>query len=366
MMIKNKRKKQAFLSICTVACVSACIFSACGSNGKSDTDVTLVHEEEEAGYATATVEYGEVSQDAKISCTYTSTEHQDLAFMIDDKLVERVEVKKGDIVSEGDLLAAVDVGDLEDTIAELEYQISHDTLELTHTQELKAFDIDSAKIIYEHTHKTESDKEDLQEKLEDIEEQYHDSIQDLEDSIALDQKRLAKYREELSGGQIIAGISGEITYISNPLLDTYSEKEMKVITISNLDSCYFVVDDVTYADYFKDGETYNVVYKQNKTETYVEVTPVNRDEWQNQMYFKPVNDEIFEIGFNGTIHMELEKKSNVLCVPSNAVHEAEEGMFVYVLENELLSMRYVETGLVGKEVTEIVSGLEQGEIVVLK
>lgn len=365
-MIKNIRKNRTILAMCTVACVSVCIFSACGSNGNSDTDVTLVQEEEDAGYATATVEYGEVVQNAEISCTYTPTEHQDLAFMLDDRLIERVEVKKGDIVSEGDLLAAVDVGDLEDRIAELEYQINHKSLELTHTQELKAFDIDSAKILYEHTEKTESDKEDLQEKLEDIEDQYHDTIQDLEDSILLNQKRLEKYREELSGGQLIAGISGEVTYILSPLVDTYSEKETKVITISNLDSCYFIADDVTYADFFKGGESVNVVYKKDKKETYVEVTPVNIDQWQNQMCFKPVNDEIFESGLVGTIYMELEKKSNVLCVPNDALHEAEDGMFVYVLENELLNMRYVEVGLKGAEVTEIVSGLEQGELVVLK
>ena len=366
MMIKNIRKNRTILAICTVACVGACIFSACGAEGETDTDVTLVHEEEEMGYSTATVEYGEVVQNAKISCTYTPTEHQDLAFMIDDKLVERVEVKKGDIVSEGDLLAAADVGDLEDTIAELQYQINYESLKLTHTQELIDFDINSAQIIYEHTAKNQSDKEDLQEKLEDLEEQYHDTIQDLEDSIALKQKRLVKYQEELSGGQIIAGISGEITYIMSPLLDTYTEKETKVITISNLDSCYFIADDVTYADFFKEGESYNVVYKQNKTETYVEVTPVNLEEWQSQMCFKPVNDEIFESGLAGTIYMELDKKNNVLCVPNDAVHEAEDGMFVYVLENELLNMRYVEVGLEGAEVTEIVSGLEQGEIVVLK
>lgn len=367
-MVENKRKNRTFRKIVTFACVLACVLCACGKSGKEELDVNLFHEEEGTTHATATVEYGEVVQNAKISCTYTPTEHEDLAFLLDDRLIERVEVKKGDIVSEGDLLAAVDVGDLEEEIEELEYQISHKSLELKHTLELKAFDVNSAQVIYDHTAKTQSDKEELQEKLKDLDEKYHDTIQDMEDSLAINQKRLAKYKEELSGGQLIAGISGEITYIASPLSDTYSEKETKVITISNLDSCYFIADDVTYANFFKDGESYNVVYKKDKKETYAEVTPVNPESWQEQgqMCFKPVNDEIFESGLNGTIYMELEKKSNVLCIPNDALHEAEEGMFVYVLENELLNMRYVETGLSGMEVTEIVSGLEQGDIVVLK
>ena len=367
-MKKRRIEKRAFFKICIVSGIMAGVLSGCGRSGKDDVDINLFHEEEGIEHTTATVEYGEVVQNAKITCTYTPTEHEDLAFMLDDRLIERVEVKKGDIVTEGDLLAAVDVGDLEEKIEELEYQISHKKLELEHTLELKAFDVDSAQILYEHTEKSESDKEELQEKLDDLDEKYHDTIQDMEDSIALNQKRLAKYREELSGGQLIAGISGEITYIASPLSDTYSEKETKVITISNLDSCYFIAEDVTYADFFQEGASYNVIYKKDKKETFAEVTPVQTQTWKDtgKLLFKPVNDEIFESGLNGTIYMELEKKSNVLCVPNDAIHEAEEGMFVYVFENELLNMRYVEIGLTGMDVTEIVSGLEQGEIVVLK
>jgi len=365
-MIKSMKKKPAFLSICTLACVSVCIFSACGTSGKDETDIELVHDEEEVTFASTTVEYGDVVQSAKISCTYTPTEHQDLAFMIDDKLIERVNVKKGDIVTAGDVLAAADVGDLKDTIEELKYQINHQNLQLKHVKELKDFDVTRANNLYSYTHMTGEDKLKLQEELKDLDEQYHDSIQDLEDSIALNQKRLAKYQEEYDGGQIIAGISGQITYIMSPLVDTYSEKETKVITISNVDSSYFVVDDVTYADFFEDGGIYNVVYKQNNAETYVEVTPVKREEWQTQMFFKPANNEIFESGLSGTIFMELDRKSNVLCVPNDAIHEAEDGKFVYVLENELPAMRYVEIGLEGLTSTEIVSGLEQGETIVLK
>ena len=150
---------------------------------------------------------------------------------------------------------------------------------------------------------------------------------------------------------------------------------MKLITkeeMNNYESYLYKrgrdIEIAKYNYFFQEGERVNIIYKKDKKETYVEVTPANSELWQEQgqMCFKPVNDEIFESGLNGTIYMELEKKSNVLCIPNDALHEAEDGMFVYVLENELLNMRYVEIGLSGLEVTEIVSGLEQGEVVVLK
>lgn len=364
-MIKRMKKRMFFLLIGVMSCFVTCFFSACSASDKEEAEIEFIHEEE-SSLTTTTVEYGEVVQSAKISCTYTSTEHQDLAFAVDDKVIVKVDVKEGDIVAAGDVLASAYVGDLQEIIDELEYQISHKNLELTHIKELKELDITSANNMYSYTYMTGEDKLKLQENLEEIDEKYHDSIEDLEDYLTISQKRLDKYKEELTGGQIIAGISGEITYIKNSMVDTYTEKDLKVITISNLDSCYFIADDATYADFFKEGESYNVVYKQNKVENYVEVTPVKTDEWQEALFFKPVNDEIFENGFAGTIYLDLEKKNNVLCVPNKAIHEADDGMFVYVMDNELFSMRYVEVGLVGTEVSEIKSGLTPGEIVVLK
>lgn len=365
-MKKSIRKKSVFLTAGTLMCAFACVCSACGTSNKEENEITLVQDEEDTGYATAVAEYGEVVQTAEIQFTYTPTEYEKLAFGVDERLIEQVTVKKGDIVSKGDLLASVDVEDLEESIEELEYEIKHQNLELTHMKELRNFDIDEEKTLYAHSAKTEEAKEEHEEALIDIEDKYHDSIQDLEDSIALNEKRLKQYQDEVRGGKIIAGISGEITSMQQSLLDTYSEKDETIITISNLDSCYFITEDITYADFFEEGKIYTLICWQNGAESRVEVETVNREQWETQMYLKPVNTEIMEQGQDGTITVELGRKSDVLCVPGDAIHKAEDGMFVYVLEDELLTMRYVEVGLEGAEMTEIVSGLEQGETVALK
>ena len=88
--------------------------------------------------------------------------------------------------------------------------------------------------------------------------------------------------------------------------------------------------------------------------------------WNEQMYFKPVSDEIIASETGGKITMEYARKDNVLCVPSAAVHESDNGQFVYLQKDGVLEMRYVTIGLVGDNLTEITDGLEQGEIVALK
>lgn len=346
------------------AIATVCI--GCGATEEAEPEIEFVKEKEDIGYTTTTVSYGEVVQTAEVTCTYTATEYEELSFGVDERLVEQVLVKKGDIVTEGDLLAAVNVEDMEDTIRDVEYEIKHLNLELEHTKELKEFDLESAKTLYEQTDKKKKDKKEYNATVDELKEKYDDSIQDLKDSISLYEKRLTQHRSELSGGQLIAGISGEITYMAESMTGTYCKKDEMVITISDVESSYFIADDLTYSDMFVEGETYNLICYRDGTDVNVEVEVANRDQWESQMFFKPVNAEMPEQGEEGVFLIELGRKDNVCCVPSKAIHQAEDGTFVYVVENELLTMRYVETGLQGEEMTEIVSGLEQGETVALK
>lgn len=340
--------------------------SACGKETAKEPQIAIVQEYEGEGYPTATVEYGDVVRNIKLSCTYTPTEQEDLSFPVDDRVIERVEVKKGDIVAKGDLLVALDEKDLAEQVEELEYQLERLSLELAHTQEWKEFDIASTKLLFTYTAMTWKDEERLAEELAEIEEKYDLEMADIEDTIYITQKRLEQYRQELTDGRIIAGINGEVTYLKDFLEGSYSDAGERILTISNLESCYFIAEDVTYADYFKEAESLNVVYSVSGAQGYCEVEPVFTDQWDTRMYFKPVNEEIFDSGLMGSISLELERRNDVLCIPSGAVHESEEGLFVYVSEDGLLQMRTVTVGLCGSDMTEITGGLEQGEIIVLK
>lgn len=90
------------------------------------------------------------------------------------------------------------------------------------------------------------------------------------------------------------------------------------------------------------------------------------EQWDEKLYFKPVGDEIIASETDGTITMELERRENVLCIPEDALHESDNGLFVYLEKDGLLEMRYVTVGLEGDEMIEITDGLVQGEVIALK
>jgi len=71
-----------------------------------------------------------------------------------------------------------------------------------------------------------------------------------------------------------------------------------------------------------------------------------------------------EFDSRGRIHMPLEEVLDVLHIPGSALHENEERRFVYVLENGLRAIRDVETGLEGGGLVEITSGLIEGDLVI--
>jgi hypothetical protein len=65
------------------------------------------------------------------------------------------------------------------------------------------------------------------------------------------------------------------------------------------------------------------------------------------------------------INEVLAASYNVLRVPAIGVHSVDGRYFVYVLEDGLRRMRTVEIGLVTHNFVEIISGLAEGDVVVI-
>ena len=70
-------------------------------------------------------------------------------------------------------------------------------------------------------------------------------------------------------------------------------------------------------------------------------------------------------GDNVTIKLTLEQKLNTLTVPRSAVRMYMGNKLVYVLEDGLRIEKQVETGIEQGNMTEILEGLEEGELVII-
>ena len=74
-----------------------------------------------------------------------------------------------------------------------------------------------------------------------------------------------------------------------------------------------------------------------------------------------------EVGTLGAIVAVVKQRSQVLCVPAQAVHSADGRDYVYVLgEDQMREVKWIETGLYGDSTVEVLSGLTEGERVILR
>jgi multidrug efflux pump subunit AcrA (membrane-fusion protein) len=68
----------------------------------------------------------------------------------------------------------------------------------------------------------------------------------------------------------------------------------------------------------------------------------------------------------GSITVSLGSRQNVLAVPSKAIsHVGDQTVVYYLDEDGLRTYKPIETGFVANGMTEILSGLEEGEIVIV-
>ena len=68
-------------------------------------------------------------------------------------------------------------------------------------------------------------------------------------------------------------------------------------------------------------------------------------------------------GYLGRVRMAIDRRPDSLAVPAGALGEDDDGRYVYVVEDEQVRRRGVEPGVTRGEWTEILDGLEQGEVV---
>jgi len=66
----------------------------------------------------------------------------------------------------------------------------------------------------------------------------------------------------------------------------------------------------------------------------------------------------------GRVHMPLEEATDVLYIPSSFLRRFDEREFIFVLEDDIRTIRDVVAGLEADGFIEIISGLEEGELVI--
>ncbi len=147
--------------------------------------------------------------------------------------------------------------------------------------------------------------------------------------------------------------------------------EEAVVAVGNTTEKILRTDYISKSDMAKAQEVYALI---NGVRYEVEYVPMSNDEYTEitaeggKAYttFKFAGDaSAVEIGGYGVVTLFTDKKENVLSVPKSALRKDENGYFVYVMKNGDSVYTSVKIGMTDGAYTEILSGLAEGDVVMV-
>ncbi|MGN1147930.1 MAG: efflux RND transporter periplasmic adaptor subunit [Lachnospiraceae bacterium] len=368
-MQKHRNEKIILL---TAVIGSLLLFAGCGKvEEEKDTLVIVENNVDEPVYDLAVAVIDDVIRTESIKCTYKQVNDQEVSFDLSGKVVSVVYVKSGDAVEKGQLLAELTDEGIEEEIEQLTYNIARNQLLYDQCLINEVNDLEGRRLRYTYQSGwTTEEKESCEQDLAEIQRTYQYLQEDYQDAIYADNLRLEELQKELAQGRIYADMDGTVSYVKMDLEGSTSVKGETVIRIIDGSECVFETDSTEYAEYFTADTRADFLIVTSSGVKQCVLVPFQMEAWGEKMYFQLSEDSEglnVGVGSAGTMRVVLEQKEQVLTVPRRAVHVADGKTYVYVTgDDDMREVRWVETGLSGDGNVEILSGLTEGEKVILK
>ncbi len=356
----------------SVLLLSACLLTGCAQVQTEDENLILIEKEtEELTYEMTVVSIADVKKTKKVRCTYQQVNDESLSFTVSGRRVAKVHVELGDSVKKGQLLAELDTGNADSQIRDLEYSIARNELLLSDmsTNENNEISMLWLNHIYYSGH-SQGEKDALTANVERVQQNYRYRREDCEDAIALDRAQLKKVQDSLKDSCIYAGMDGAVSFLKKNLEGSTSVKDEAVFTIIDSSECLFEVTDLSLISSLKADDKIKMSIASGTGAGEYVLVPYNMESWEDVLLFAidgGAEGTNIEVGAMGTMRVTLDERSQVLSVPLAAVHQADGKQYVYVLgEDNMREVKWIEAGLFGDNLVEVLSGLAEGEKVIVQ
>ncbi len=171
--------------------------------------------------------------------------------------------------------------------------------------------------------------------------------------------------------ELASPISGVVTAINNNVGEL-ANPGLPLIIVASIQRMKLVFD-------VGEEDIPNLVAGQN-TEVYSELKPtiiqkgkiiqisksadIQSRSFELKTLFQNTSDKWFKPGMFCRVNVELKNRKNILTVPNTAVSIIQNSKGVFVVNGHKASVRKIETGITDGKKTEILSGLNEGDIVI--
>lgn len=356
--------------LAAVLLLSAAIMSSCA----------LLPEEEEIRTApvlksysrpvfqTTPVERGDLIEISKVTCRYVPVQTAGLSFQLGGEYIDKLMVQVGDMVQQGQVLGQLQLGDLEDRIARAKRSAEETILRLEHAEKLNELELRRSLIA-----NRDLNPEERLEAEKTLEETQTERIKKLKDTLELQTLTQEMLQKELDDRQIRAPFAGTVTYVTRYKDGDVSVFGSNMITLVDSTMSLFRAE-TEHWDRFEVGQQYDIAVGKELYPAVVtaaetlglpeqEKTPGKKA----YVYFALTKPSFeLEEGNYGTIEIVLSEHLDVLYLPEEAVSGADgQPIVYYVREDGMRAYKPVQIGVTIGGKTEILSGVTEGELIIV-
>ncbi len=352
------RRKRLMAGVLLCSCAFS--FGGCLLPQEEERPSILVKEEAVKTYELTPVVRGNIQKTKTLAAVYQQVKTENLSFSVDGLRLKGVYVSVGDAVKEGELLAELYCDDERELLAELEYELMTQKIEIEHLKEQR-----DLKLSQLEKRKDAMSNLQYQAQKEELEEDFRLQIEDLEDMIYIETMQYESYKTYVDGCTIYAGMDGTVTYMGYTGSGYYSWSGRNLITVSDSSVCAFQCSDTEYIPYFTEGAAYTFATSAGvKYETVL----AEADEDRGIFRFELTETQYgLPIGLRVLYSLVLDEKTDVLYLPKNAVHYVDDKAYVYYIDEDgIRQMKYISVGMEADAQIEILDGLAEGEEVILR
>ena len=308
-------------------------------------------------YDQVTVKKGTIENDATGTGNLVSVSQEDYSFQYSGGVLESIRVKAGDTVKKGEVLATLYTDNLDNQIEQQQLTVKQAQLAVDDANATLSDDTASSPANAKLLRNDKSAAENAQFNLE-------------KQQLQLDQLNKQKAR-----ATIASTIGGQVVYVATAGAGANVSAFQTLVTVADPTQLEVRYDGGNLSS-FSVGAAVNVTYSQtdypgkvvSNVVTLSSGSASNSQSAQSKPYVLikvPGLPPDATIGDSVTLRITLEKKDNVITLPSNYVHTGSGKYYVNMLDkNGIRIQQNVEIGIQSQTDTEIVKGLSEGDSVI--
>ncbi len=366
MSLKSYKNRAALLALTALAAFSLAGCEGAGDQSARENAIHVVRADAGAEYTLASVRRGEISLTESVRVTYFAARAASYGLGTSGVYYESFQVSVGDQVKAGDVLATLESAEIDAEIASCEAEIDSLTLERDRNSALLA--------LYDERLAGREAFADGAARTDARRRAYEVAIRDAQDRLEVLSVRLEELTAQRGGRVATSDIDGTVTYVRAVQPGETSVKGRTIVTVTDLSSCAFEAtvehpESISFDEAYEitiDGQDY-AIRRTSAEALGMEEEPMNEKSTRTRVYFAPIVPSVnLAEGATGKFTVIVESSGDALYVPAACIAEADGAPCVYVLDEAgLKTIRPVTVGLVTGRSCEIISGLSEGDKVVV-